>query len=144
MGHIELSTSEFAIIVNKFINKSSEIENKISIFKGNKNGFTFDYTIKKLGLSKSVPLNIIFDNFDEKNNILVLGIASNSKKTIYQKLLKEVLNKKSDSKNIILSDYGCEIRENYLYVDTNIFARQNNINSNFTEIKIESYKLSIS
>jgi hypothetical protein len=144
MGYIELSTKEFATIIDIFIKKSAVIDNNISNLKGIHNGFSFDFTHDKLFLRKYVPLKIIFNNFDENNNILVLGIALNSENIIYQNIANKVLTLVSGLINMKLSEFGCEIRENLLYFDTNTIAHQTIINSIFTDIKIESSKLSIS
>ncbi len=137
MGYLELSTTELAKIV------SSAFAVDITNAKGLSNGISFDIEPGIKLLPKTIPLKIVFVEFDDENEILIFEILPNKDSRILRKsfgLMMKTLPK-------LLSDdmpEGIELENNYLYIMPSEMFYQPGVEIYITDAKLKSRKLQIS
>ena len=111
MAYLEISTNELAKIITSYL------DSNISNVKGLTNGFSFEVELGIRLLPKSIPLKLVFTEFDEENEIIIFEILPNSNSKILKKGFVKILKAIS---NLIPEDElpeGVWIEQNFLFIN---------------------------
>ena len=138
MAYLELSTTELAKTAIAFFGK------EISNVKGLTNGFSFEVELGIRLMPKSIPLKLIFSEFDDENEVIVFEITLNSDSKILQKGFGTILKAITNILPIDELPEGVELEDNYLYITLAEIIENPGMEITIVDVKLKSKKLQIS
>ncbi|MCC6256315.1 MAG: hypothetical protein IT276_15485 [Ignavibacteriaceae bacterium] len=137
MAYLELSTTELAKTATAFVGK------EISNFNGLSDGISFDVELGIKLLPKSIPLKLVFSEFDAENEIIIFEIMLNSDNKILRKGFRAILKAVT---SILPEDElpeGVELEDNYLNITPAEIIEYPGIEITILDVKLKSKKLQI-
>jgi len=137
LAYLELSTTELAKTATAFVGK------EISNFNGLSDGISFDVELGIKLLPKSIPLKLVFSEFDAENEIIIFEIMLNSDNKILRKGFRAILKAVT---SILPEDElpeGVELEDNYLNITPAEIIEYPGIEITILDVKLKSKKLQI-